>query len=131
LKKHALSGKHKTTFYKWNSYLSTQNELNKNKSVANLVNFQRKAKVIENRKHIYFLLKATIFLCKQDLAFRGHNESLESTNRGNFVELLDSFANKNLQLNVSRRYGQYTLPDYQNDFISIVAQKIFYQKCQA
>lgn len=124
LKKHVVSEKHKTTFFKWNSYLSTQDELSKNKSVANLVNFQREADVIENRKHIYFLLKATIFLCKQGLAFRGHNESLESTNRGNFVELVDSFADENLKHNLSRRYGHSTSPEYQNDFISIVAQSI-------
>ncbi|XP_050066480.1 zinc finger MYM-type protein 1-like [Aphis gossypii] len=99
-------------------------DLSKNKSIANLVNFQRETEVIENRKHIYFSLKATIFLCKQGLVFRGHDESLESTNRGNFVELIDSFADENLKLNLSRRYGHYTSPYYQNDFISIVAQSI-------
>jgi len=37
------------------------------------------------------LLKATLFLSKQGLPFRGHDESNESTNRGNFIELLNMF----------------------------------------
>lgn len=40
------------------------------------------------------------------------------------MELVDSFADENLKHNLSRRYGHYTSPEYQNDFISIVAQSI-------
>ena len=35
------------------------------------------------------------FLLRQGLAFRGHDESEESSNRGNFLELLKFLANHN------------------------------------
>ena len=33
-----------------------------------------------------------LYLSKQELAFRGHNESEDSLNKGNYRELLESFA---------------------------------------
>lgn len=132
LTKHSVSEKHKTTFFKWNRYLSIHNELSRNDSVANLVNVQRKTEVIENRKHIIFLLKATLFLCKQGLAFRGHNETLESTNRGNFVEIVDTFADDNLKLNLNRRYGHHRLIIKMILFLLLhrAYEKILCQVCQ-
>jgi len=43
-----------------------------------------------------FLLKATLFLAKQGLAFRGHNETDNSNNKGNFIQLLEIFADETL-----------------------------------
>jgi len=38
------------------------------------------------------ITKAVVYLSRQDLAFRGHDESDESMNRGNYRELLECFA---------------------------------------
>jgi len=38
-------------------------------------------------------IDAAIFLSAQGLAFRGHDESTVSSNRGNFIELLDLLGN--------------------------------------
>ena len=45
-------------------------------------------KVRENRKIIKRLIDVAIFLCTQELTFRGHDESETSFNRGNFKELI-------------------------------------------
>ena len=46
------------------------------------------AKVRENREIIKRLIDVAIFLCTQELTFRGHDESETSFNRGNFKELI-------------------------------------------
>ena len=56
------------------------------------------AKVRENREILKDLINATCFLAKQQLAFRGNDESAGSTNRGNYVELLHTFAAKDDRL---------------------------------
>ncbi|KAL4085319.1 hypothetical protein QTP88_027178 [Uroleucon formosanum] len=91
-------------------------------SIANQVNNIRQQNIIENREHLKFLLKAVLFLSKQGLAFRGHNESDISKNKGNFLEILDMFADDKIKLRLQARYGHYTSPEYQNDFISSIAQ---------
>ena len=46
------------------------------------------ARVIENRQILKSLIDITLHLCMQELAFRGHDESHESLNSGNFKELI-------------------------------------------
>ena len=41
------------------------------------------------------LIEAIRFILKQGLPFRGHNESKDSDNRGNFLQLLEVLANFN------------------------------------
>ncbi|KAJ8910402.1 hypothetical protein NQ315_011366 [Exocentrus adspersus] len=45
-------------------------------------------KVHLNRRFMQLPIRATVFLSKQELAFRGHREGESSSNRGNFKELL-------------------------------------------
>lgn len=57
------------------------------------------AKVKENRELLKDLITATCFLAKQQLAFRGNDdEPAGSANRGNCVELLHAFAEKDVRL---------------------------------
>lgn len=52
----------------------------------------------ENREILKDLINATCFLAKQQLAFRGNDKSAGSANRGNYVELLHAFAEKDDRL---------------------------------
>ena len=56
------------------------------------------AKVKENREILKDLINATCFLAKQQLAFHGNDEGTGSANRGNYVELLYSLAEKDDRL---------------------------------
>lgn len=82
--------------------------------------------VKENRRHIILLLEATSYLGRQASAFRGNDESDGSPNRGNFNELVSTFAkiDPNLKARMERRYGTYTCHEYVNDYISLFGNAI-------
>lgn len=119
LTKHNRYKRHCISTQRWIDYQLIQK--NNSHSVANqIINF-RQENIIENRNHLHFLFKATLYLSKQGLAFRGHDESEQSKNKGNFIEILEMFASNEIKLRLQARYGHYTSPVYQNDFISIIA----------
>ncbi|XP_069473258.1 zinc finger MYM-type protein 1-like [Ambystoma mexicanum] len=80
----------------------------------------------ENRQHVHQLLKVVCLLGSQGLAFRATDESEDSHNKGNFIEIFNRIYdnNEHLKVKMAGRYGQYTSPDYQNDMISVVADLV-------
>ena len=48
--------------------------------------------VRQNREILKTITEAVLYLSRQELAFRGHDESEDSLSRGNYRELLESFA---------------------------------------
>lgn len=82
--------------------------------------------VDKNRKMILTLCNITTFLARQNLAFRGHDENDDSTNRGNFLELIQLISkyddNLASYLKENVKYGRYTSPAIQNEIIGILAQ---------
>ena len=48
--------------------------------------------VRQNRETLKTVSEAVLFLSKQKLVFRGHDESNDSLNKGNYKELLGCFA---------------------------------------
>jgi len=116
-KKHLASERHKACYEKWTMYLNVKN--NENRSINNLLVHSRIQEVNENRQHIYFLLKCTL---KQGLAFRGKNETKDSVNKGNFIEILETFGDEKMKTKLQSRYGHYTSHEYQNDLISVLAK---------
>lgn len=55
-------------------------------------------KVKKNEEILKSLVDAVCFLGKQEVAFRGNNESASSSNRRNFIELLHLIASKDTNL---------------------------------
>ncbi|XP_066471486.1 zinc finger MYM-type protein 1-like isoform X2 [Tiliqua scincoides] len=85
------------------------------------------AKVKENREILKDLINATCFLARQELAFHGINESTRSSNRGNYVELLHAFAEKDDKL--ARHLATSSVfsglsSQVQNDLIEAVSEVI-------
>ena len=65
----------------------------------------------------------------QVCAFRGHDESLESSNRGNFIEMIkySTSLNENIAkviLENAPRNARYTSPQIQKEILSILATKV-------
>nr|XP_032834249.1 zinc finger MYM-type protein 1-like [Petromyzon marinus] len=82
-------------------------------------------KVKKNREILKRLIDCVIFLGKQELSFRGHDESKESTNRGNFVELISFLAehDKDLHYHLStNKVFAGTSGKIQNDLINAIAE---------
>ena len=86
--------------------------------------------VRQNREILKTVTEAVLYLSKQELAFRGHDESEDSLNKGNYRELLEFFAkfdsvferqlHGRLAESEQGRDGHFTgvSPDIQNDLIS-------------
>lgn len=72
-----------------------QDALRENASL-NLILFNENVR--KNRLLISYLIDVTLTLGKQELPFRGHDESLESFNRGNFKEVFKCLIKRNQDL---------------------------------
>ncbi len=82
-------------------------------------------KVKKNREILKRLMDCVMFLGKQELSFRGHNESPQSLNRGNYVELLSFLAEHDADLHYhlsTNRVFTFTSGKIQNDLIYAIAE---------
>lgn len=79
----------------------------------------------EREKNIYYLKKIVeiiSYLCFQGLALRGHNEKLDSNNRGNFLELCEFFArHDSLFKECFEKHISFTSKIIQNEIIHIMS----------
>lgn len=81
-------------------------------------------KVRQNREILKRLIHAVVFLGKQELSFRGHDESRESANKGNYLKLLDYLAEYDNELRchlATSKVFTGTSSKIQNDLISATA----------
>ena len=69
---------------------------------------------------------AVVFLSAQGIAFRGHDESKLSSNRGNLIELLDLIGNysNDFRVFLDKQKITYTSHPPQNDLIECVFQEV-------
>ena len=117
---HASSSRHKSAMISWAEWKANK------VSIASKSSTMRSSEVLENRKHVKNLLCATSSLGCQGIAFRGHEESESSTNKGNFVEFLETLAETDVELKsrIERRYGHHMSPEYQNDMIQVFGNRL-------
>ena len=88
LNKHVNSEEHKKCMEKWNSY----NISKTSGSVAMQISNAHQKEVSENKLYIEKIFSIMIYLCSQGLAIRGHDQSKNSNNQGNFLELCNLFS---------------------------------------
>lgn len=84
-KRHESSSEHKKCQVMLVEYTSMKI---KNTSVSSLINEAHLKLVKENHKYIQYIGKVLLFTAVQGIAQRGSNESENSVNRGNFLELV-------------------------------------------
>jgi len=136
-KQHETSSEHKQCQLIWTEYLQMKS---RKITVSSLINKGHLKLVKENQKYIQYIGKALLFTVVQCIAQRGDNESENSLNRGNFVELLhlleyfnDDFKQKRQSL---PKNSKYISPQIQNEIFTIFNQMIRdqisneLQKCQ-
>jgi hypothetical protein len=86
-------------------------------------------RVLENRYYIKSVIEVIRLICTQNVSLRGHDEALESTNRGNFLEIMNLLASKDKVID-ARLNGlgvgnaKYTHHSIQNALINIIADTI-------
>ncbi|XP_073025239.1 uncharacterized protein [Primulina eburnea] len=69
------------------------------------------------------------WLALQGCAFRGNDESLSSSNRGNFLELVKAFAKMNIEIDEvvlenAPKNAQYIAPEIQKEILHIMANRV-------
>ena len=84
------------------------------------------SEVAQNREYLSKIIEAILFCAKLGLAFRGHDESSESNNRGNFLEALYFKHKENdvFMRVLDSSTVKYTSKDIQNELIEILASNI-------
>lgn len=85
--KHSESATHKTADESWKMYRNTLKVGRVDQQLD--PEFKDNAVVTLHEEHIRTVLDIILFLAQQELAFRGDDETIDSLNRGNFLELFD------------------------------------------
>ncbi|CAL9002797.1 unnamed protein product [Prunus brigantina] len=97
--------------------------------IEEVVEKQSNQQVMDNRLRLTTTIEGIRYLANQALAFRGHDESIGSSNRGNFVEIIKCFARMNMEvekvvLDKAPQNAQYISNDIQKQILHIFATKV-------
>ena len=118
LNKHANCHSHKQ--YK----LATQ----RGSTVSECLGNARSEMIQKNRYYIKSLLEVLLLCSKQEISIRGHKESNNSMNRGNFLEILSLVAKHDPivqhRLSDGPKNALYTSADIQNELLSVMASMV-------
>ncbi|XP_008181084.1 zinc finger MYM-type protein 1-like [Acyrthosiphon pisum] len=121
LEAHGSTKFHNTCMTKWTAYKATK----LSGSVHTQLSNAHKQQIVDNRNYIKTITDIILYLARQGLAFRGHDERLCSNNQGNFKEACKLFAKHNAQFanyhNNTINYGSWLI---QNDIANICAQHV-------
>lgn len=87
-----------------------------------------KAAIDENKSYITSIAKVALTCARQGIALRGHRETESSTNRGNFLKIVDLIASespgfRDKRINAAKN-AQYLHHDEQNTLLDICASCI-------
>ncbi|CAL2249496.1 unnamed protein product [Prunus armeniaca] len=118
-----LNSPHHLAMQKWISLKTPSLHIEK------VVEKQSKQQVMENRLRLTTTIEGIRYLANQALAFRGHDESVDSSNGGNFIEIIKSFARMNIEvekvvLDKAPQNAQYIAHDIQKQILHIFANKV-------
>lgn len=119
LDKHAISAAHSFSMAKWLEYRKPT------QSVTTLLSESHKELLLENRDYVKKLLDILLYLSKQGLPLRGHDESDVSHNKGNFLELCGLFSKYDVKF--KDKYSKYfnmTSPEVQNELSCLLKTEV-------
>ncbi|KAK2707071.1 hypothetical protein QYM36_014933 [Artemia franciscana] len=90
IEKHTRSDRHKDSAVSLMKFKAIQTK--ELQPIASVLMTDRDNEIKENREHVKALLKVTALLGRLGTAFRGHDKTESSTNKGNFVETCNLLA---------------------------------------
>ncbi|XP_050064680.1 zinc finger MYM-type protein 1-like [Aphis gossypii] len=71
-----------------NDYKNISRNITQHEVSPDHIQKSKNRQVAENREILKSVIEALLFTARQKIALRGHNEKIDSTNRGNFLELI-------------------------------------------
>ena len=83
LAKRDSSYTHRQAMLSWAEYVKNAD---RNTLIGDRLDSTRRQQIQENRYYLKSIAEIILLCARQDLALRGHRESMESSNRGNFLK---------------------------------------------
>ncbi|XP_050303834.1 zinc finger MYM-type protein 1-like [Anthonomus grandis grandis] len=121
---HSNSLAHKECLLKYNEFKRSSSV----GGVENLIKNKNKELIEENRYYIKTLAEILLLTCKLEIAQRGHNESTESANKGNFLELTEFVANHDpvfkKKVSSAAVKSKYLHSSIQNELLQILSNEV-------
>lgn len=97
-------------------------------SIANRLDAVRSKLITKNRQYLRAILEVLLTCSQQEIALRGHDESMNSLNRGNFLEILKLVSRHNEivkeRLTCGPKNAVYTSPNIQNELLHIMGEMV-------
>lgn len=129
---HEISDDHLCCLEKWKT-LAAGLKLHKTIDAESVAVMDKEKK--KWRDILHRLLDITMFLAKQNLAFRGHKEDESSLNKGNFLEMVEMLSKYDTVLKehlmrlkqttcTVKASVSYLSPETQNEFINVLANHV-------
>ncbi|KAD4981786.1 hypothetical protein E3N88_18457 [Mikania micrantha] len=112
-----------------NAVTYSENLLNQATHIGNVFEKQSQEQISKNRLRLKTSIDVVRWLTYQACALRGHDESTNSKNRGNFLEMLKILASYNNEvakvvLENAPYNSKYTSSDIQKEILDIIANKV-------
>ena len=112
--------------------MASWQEFVKNKAsgtlIADRLDAARSQLIAKNRHYLKTILEVLLLCSQQEIALRGHDESVKSPNRGNFLEILKLIASHDEvvkeRLTCGPRNAMYTSPIIQNELLHIMREMV-------
>ncbi|XP_075499131.1 uncharacterized protein LOC142537505 [Primulina tabacum] len=106
-----------------------ENLMRPSQHIDKVMHAQSKEEKEKNRLRLSTSIVAVRWLALQGCAFRGNDESLSSSNRGNFLELVKTFAKMNIEIDEivlenAPKNAQYIAPEIQKEILHIMANRV-------
>ncbi|XP_071688547.1 uncharacterized protein [Rutidosis leptorrhynchoides] len=127
--KHCAFLKHIGCSQHRDAVLFCDNLLNQDRHIENVIEKKSAEEVLKNRLRLKTSVDIVRWLTFQACAFRGRDETSNSKNRGNFIELLKLLASYNdevskVVLENAPFNSKFTSGDIQKEILSIIANKV-------
>ncbi|XP_004305449.1 PREDICTED: uncharacterized protein LOC101300943 [Fragaria vesca subsp. vesca] len=87
-----INSQHSIAIHKWESLRNPSNHIER------VISTKSSQEVADNRLRLVTTIEATKLLALQGCAFRGHDESADSSNGGNFTTVVNSFRRMNIEV---------------------------------
>ncbi|XP_056453653.1 zinc finger MYM-type protein 1-like isoform X2 [Gadus chalcogrammus] len=123
-KVHEKSDSHITAMLAWSEHKKAALT---DASVLNMLNNEYKKKVEENRSYIKTVADVLLLTATQNMAQRGHRESEQSDNKGNFLEILEMIAKPNPMVAKKMKAtgnAKYTSNTIQNEILQCLTSMV-------
>ena len=103
--------------------------LNESVHIDKVMNVQSSEQILNNRLRVKTSIDIIRWLTIQGCPFRGHDETLQSKNRGNFLEIIRILASYNdkvaqVVLENAPKSAKYTSPTIQKEILHVIASKV-------